>query len=171
MSKKEIDMLENRFLYWMDKIYGWVVKTGSNLQSLFLLYMRLTWGHQFILIGLHKFHSINETIHYFESLGIPYSHFHAYEVAFFETIGGILLMAGFASRIICIPLIFILITALSTAHADQLTNFQFILDPKSLVGSNPYPFLITTLMVFCFGPGRISIDAWLKRWISHQPRY
>jgi uncharacterized membrane protein YphA (DoxX/SURF4 family) len=39
------------------------------------------------------------------------------------------------------------------------------------VSQNPYPFLITTLLVFIFGPGRISLDAWIKRWVSHQPRY
>ncbi|MCI0617278.1 DoxX family protein, partial [bacterium] len=119
--------------------------------------MRLTWGHQFFLIGTGKLQNISKTIEFFDQLGIPYSHFHAYEVALFETIGGILLIVGFASRLISIPLTIILITALSTAHADALSNFKFILDPKSLVGENPYPFLITTLMVFCFGPGRISI--------------
>lgn len=171
MTKKGVDMLENRFLYWMDKIYGFIVKIGSNIQSLFLLYMRLTWGHQFLLIGVEKLKDISKTVEFFDKLGIPYSYFHAHSVAFFETVGGILLMIGFASRLASIPLIIILLTALSTAHSHVLTNFKFILDPKSLVGENPYPFLITTLMVFCFGPGRIAIDAWIKRWVDHQPKY
>ena len=171
MGKKGIVMLENRFLYWMDKLYGLFVKIGSNLQSFFLFYMRATWGHQFFLIGISKFQNISQTIAFFEKLGIPYSDFHAYAVAFFELVGGALLIVGFASRLISIPLIVIMIAALSTAHAEHLTRFQFILNPSSLSGENPYPFLITSLMVFIFGPGRVSIDAWLKRWVGHQPKY
>lgn len=171
MRKKGIDMLENRFLYWMDKLYGFFVKIGSNLQSLFLLYMRLTWGHQFLLAGVGKLKDIPKTVAAFTKLGIPYPEFHAYEVSLFESIGGILLMIGFASRLISIPLMIIMITALSTAHAANLSNFNFILNPKSLVGENPYPFLITSLMVFIFGPGRISIDAWIKRWVGRQSKY
>lgn len=171
MTKKGIDMLENRLLYWLDKLYGIIVKVGSNLQSLFLLYMRLTWGHQFLLAGINKLKNVSSTIAFFEKLGIPYSEFHAHLVGGLEAVGGILLILGLFSRLISIPLIVIMITALSTAHAESLSNFSFILDPKSLVSQNPYPFLITTLLVFIFGPGRISLDAWIKRWVSNQPRY
>lgn len=164
-------MLQNRFLYWMDKLYSFVVKIGSNLQGLFLLYMRLTWGHQFFLIGIEKFKEMSKVITFFGSLGIPYSHFHGYLVATFEVVGGILLFFGLAARLISIPLLFIMLAALSLAHAQDLSNFKFILDPKVLVGQNPYPFLITTLMVLAFGPGRFSLDGLIKRWISGQPRY
>ncbi|MBX7066935.1 MAG: DoxX family protein [Parachlamydiales bacterium] len=164
-------MLENRFLYWMDKAYGLLIKIGSNLQSLFLLYMRMTWGHQFVLSGVEKIKNFPDTIAFFTKLGLPHPEIHAYLVAHLEAIGGILLFIGFASRLISIPLTIILITALTTAHAENLANFSFILDPKSLAGENPYPFLITTLLVFIFGPGRVSIDAWIRRWVNHQPRY
>lgn len=164
-------MLENRFLYWMDKIYGFFIKIGSNLQSLFLLYMRATWGHQFLLLGVDKLKDISKVVDLFKTLGIPHPEFHAYLVGFFESIGGILLIVGFASRLISIPLSFILITALSTAHAEGISAFKWILDPQSLVLQDPYPFLITTLLVFIFGPGRISIDAWIRRWVNHQPKY
>lgn len=171
MRKKEIDMLQNRFLYWIDKIYGFFIKIGSNLQSLFLLYMRITWGHQFLLAGVDKLKDISKTIDSFAALGIIHPEFHAYTVSFFESIGGILLIVGFASRLISIPLISIMITALSTAHAEGLSSFKWVLDPKSLVLQNPYPFLITSVLVLIFGPGRISIDGWIKRWVDHQPKY
>ena len=164
-------MLQSRLLFWLDKIYGFFIKIGSNLQSLFLLYMRATWGHQFFLAGLDKFKEIPKTIESFAGLGIPHPEFHAYTVSFFESVGGILLVVGFASRLISIPLIFIMITALSTAHAEGLASFKWILDPKSLVLQDPYPFLITALVVLIFGPGRISLDAWIKRWVDHQPKY
>jgi putative oxidoreductase len=120
---------------------------------------------------MDKLNNIVETAQFFAKLGIPWPEFHAYFVGYCELIGGSLLVLGFASRLISIPLIVIMLTALSTAHAAKLTNFQFILDPRALVSENPYPFLITVLLVFFFGPGRLSLDALVKRWVSHQPKY
>jgi putative oxidoreductase len=164
-------MLANPFLRIIEKFYGFFVTVGSNLQTILLLYMRLTWGHQLFLIGLSKLKDIGAVVQFFTKLGIVAPTFHAYLVGIFETVGGIALILGFASRIFTIPIIVIMLTALSLAHAEALANFQFVFNPKILVVQEPYPFLFTALMVFIFGPGRISLDAWLKRWISHQPRY
>jgi len=155
----------------MEMFYGFFVKIGSNLQSVLLLYVRLTWGHQLFLTGLDKLKNIENVVQLFSKLHIPAPTFHAYEVGIFEMVGGILLVLGFASRIITIPLIVIMISALSLAHAEALAGFQFVISPQTLVLQTPYPFLFTALMVFIFGPGRVSLDAWLKRWISHQPRF
>lgn len=164
-------MLTNPFLYWVDKIYSFFLRIGSNLQSLFLLYMRIVWGHQLLLAGFKKLGDISSTIELFTKLGIPFPVFHAYEVGTIESIGGIFLFIGFASRIATLPIIAVMLVALSTAHAENLGGFRFLIEPYLLVNQQPYPILITALMVFIFGPGRISVDAWLKRWISHQPKY
>lgn len=164
-------MLANPFLRWVERIYRLFIKVGSNLQSLFLLYMRLTWGHQLFFAGLHKLSNIAGTTQLFAKLDIPAPLFHAYEVGLLEVIGGIFLFVGFASRLIAVPLIILMLTALSTAHAEYLANLRFVTDPLILVIQQPYPFLITSVLVFIFGPGRISVDAWLKRWIDKQPRY
>lgn len=164
-------MLENRFLYWMDFIYSFFLKIGSNLQSVFLLYMRLTWGHQLLLAGMDKLDHIKDTAIFFTKLNIPYPLFHAYSVGWFETIGGLFFILGFASRVISIPVIIIMFTALTTAHIEPLEQFKFLTDPHTLVAQAPYPFLVTALLVFIFGPGRISLDALIKRWIEKQPKY
>lgn len=165
-------MLANPFLYWIDKFYGFFIAIGSNLQSLFLLYLRLTWGHQFFLSGVDKLEHIAKTTEIFIQLHIPYPLFHSYEVGLMEAIGGALLMIGFASRVAAIPLIIIMLTALTTAHMEALKNFDFLInDPHILVMQQPYPYLFTSLLVFIFGPGRVSLDAWFKRWVNRQPRY
>jgi putative oxidoreductase len=133
--------------------------------------MRMTWGHQFILTGSGKLGNIEKVIQYFTSLGIPHPHFQAYLVGYIELIGGILLFVGFCSRFAGLVLAFTMIVALSTAHASVLANFRFIFEPSTLVGEAPYPFLITSLLIFIFGPGRVSIDAWIKRWVNRQPKY
>ena len=149
-------MFTNPLLHRLESIYNFFIKCGSNLQSLFLLYMRVTWGHQFMMNGWMKLHMIEGS---------------SYLLGSFELIAGACLFVGFASRIAALPLIWIALAALSTAHAADISNFKFLLEPLSLVRQPPYPFLITCILVFCFGPGRVSIDAYLKRWAKKKPRY
>jgi putative oxidoreductase len=161
----------NALLDWTNRFYSFFIWLGSNLESLFILFLRLTWGHQFFLTGLGKLHHIQETTAYFTSLSILHPEFSAYLVGSLEMVCGFLLFIGLASRLAAIPLIVILLTALSTAHKENLSNFRFLTDPMTLVMQTPYPFLITSLVVFIFGPGRISVDAWIKRWVSRQRSY
>lgn len=164
-------MFRSPWLQWLDLFYSFIVKIGSNLQSLFLLYMRLTWGHQLFMTGIAKLKDIDSMVQFLTKLNFPAPTFHAYEIALIEAVGGILLVLGFASRLAAIPVIFVTLVTLSTAHAEYLANFRFVTDPLILVIQKPYPFLITALLVFIFGPGRISIDGWIKRWVERQPRY
>lgn len=164
-------MYKNRLLYWISKIYNYFIFIGNNLQALFLLYMRITWGYLFFHAGLGKLQSIQGVIDFFTSLNIPQAGAQAYMVAYIELICGFLLFIGLAARMAAIPLIIVMLVALSTAHAANISEFRFLLEPMSLVKETPYPFLITSVMVFVFGPGRISIDAWLKRWAENQPKY
>jgi putative oxidoreductase len=162
-------MYKNRTLSALDKLYRPVICSGHWLQGLLLLYMRLTWGHQFFLAGLHKFHTLDQTTSFFSSLGIPTPWFQAYLVAGVETICGSALVVGFASRLISIPLLITMLVALSTAHAANISEFRFLFEPLKLVHETPYPFLITSWMVWAFGPGVFSIDAWIHRWLQKQP--
>ncbi len=164
-------MFENNLLRIIDRIYGWIVSLGSNLQSLFLLYMRLVWGHQFFITGIAKFSHIDTVVQFFISINLPHPVLYAYLVAGFELIGGLCLFLGFMSRLAAIPLIAIMIAALSLAHAEAFVELRFLFEPMMLVHQAPYPFLLTALLVFIFGPGRISIDAWIKRWVLRQAKY
>jgi len=166
-----MEKFENPFLHAIAMGIFRLVNWSSNFQSLFLLWMRLTWGHQFFLVGLGKLADLDKIIQFFTTIGISHPIFCAHLVAYLETIGGLLLMFGLASRLIAIPLSIAMLAALSLAHAQPLSHFRFITEPSSLVGQPPYPFLITSMLVLFFGPGRISLDAWLKRWANQQPKY
>jgi putative oxidoreductase len=164
-------MIANPFLRWMDRLYGFIVSIGSNLQSVILLYLRLTWGHQYFLTGSEKLKDIEGTIQFLTDLNFPAPAFHAYEIAIIQAVGGFLLFIGFASRLAAIPLVLVTSTLLITAHKEYLSDMKFVSDPHLLVIQEPFPFLLTALIILAFGPGRIALDALLKRWIDHQPRY
>ncbi len=164
-------VFENKFLRIADRIYGTIVKIGSNLQSTYLLYLRFVWGHQLFLHGLQKFTHSETVIHFFNHLEFQHPGFILYIVAFFETVGGLCLFLGFMSRLAAIPVIIIMISALFFAHPESLSGWHLLLEPNILIRQDPYPFLVTSLIIFIFGPGRVSIDAWLKRWSQKQPKY
>lgn len=164
-------MFESRFLRLTDKIYGWFIRIGNNLQSLFLLYMRLVWGHQCFMTGIAKFTHLDTVTQFFVGLNIPHPLFTSYVVASFELVAGLCLFLGFMSRLAAIPIIVIMVSALSLAHSEAFIELRFLFEPALLVRQAPYPYLLTALLVFIFGPGRVSIDAWIKRWLSKQPKY
>lgn len=164
-------MYKNSFINACDRVYRILIKAGAHLQSILLLYMRLTWGHQFFLAGVGKLQAIPHVAAFFASLHLPAPLFHAYTVAWLQTVGGFMLFIGLGARLVSIPLAIVMLVALSTAHAPDLSEFRFLFEPLQLVRQAPYPFLITSLLVLCFGPGRISVDAWIKRWASKQPTY
>lgn len=163
-------MFESRFLQVLNILYSWTVVLGSNLQSIFIFYMRIVWGHQLFLAGTLKFANMTQTVEFFSTLPLKHPDFTAHLVAGFEVLCGILLVVGFMSRMASIPVIAIMVAALSLAHSDAFIQLRFLLEPMRLVQQAPYPFLLTALVVLIFGPGRISVDAWLKRWANHQPK-
>ncbi len=164
-------MFANPWLRYCNKFYNFFVIIGSNLQSLFLLYMRATWGHQLFLLGISDLKNMHELTLHLTKYGFPAASFHAHEFAWIEMIGGVLLFFGFFSRIAALCVIAVTTSILSTVHSGALGDFQFVADPLILLLQKPYPFLMLGLLVFIFGPGRLSFDAWIKRWISTQPKY
>jgi putative oxidoreductase len=82
-------------------------------------------------------------------------------VASFETVGGLLLILGLASRLIAIPLTVVLCTAYATAHRAALLNIFD--DPETFISQPPFNFLVMCLIVFAFGPGKYSLDYLIER--------
>lgn len=158
-------MFVNPFLNFCDRIVKWVIWFGEHLQSLFLLIIRLTWGHQFFMAGYSKLVHREEVIQYFNAMHFSHPALHTYLVSSIELVGGLLLFIGFASRLAAVPLAITMLGSLITYHAFQ--NLHFIENPAFLVHSTSFPFLMAAAIILLFGPGRISIDAWIKRISRH----
>jgi putative oxidoreductase len=137
--------------------YGWLVKSANFLQSPFLLAIRLYWGWQFLESGIGKFSNIGKVVSFFTDLGIPAPTLNAYFNASLETVGGILLILGLASRLIAVPLVINMIVAYITADREALTSF--FSEPGKFFAADPFPFLLVSLLVLIFGPGKLSLDA------------
>lgn len=142
-------------------IWDTVRVIGNYLQSPFLLLIRLYWGYQFALTGIGKFLNLEQIASYFQTLGIPFPYLNAATAGFVELVGGSLLILGLFSRLAAIPLLFVMFIAYLTAGHEALISL-FNLDPDPFFKSTAFLFTYASLLIFCFGPGKFSIDYWLS---------
>jgi putative oxidoreductase len=132
---------------------------SSSLQSPFLLAVRLYWGWQFMQTGWGKLSDIGKVVGFFTDLGIPSPALNAYFVSALEFGGGILLILGLGSRLIALPLVIDMIVAYITADREALLSI--FSNPDKFTAAAPYTFLVASLIVLIFGPGKVSLDALL----------
>jgi len=148
----------------IEKFYGGLITIGRNLQSPLLLIIRLYWGWQFFQTGKGKLMDVSKPAQFFASLGIPFPYLQAILVGCTECFGGLLLLAGLASRLISIPLGILLTVAYFTADIDRVR--VIFSDPDKFVTADEFLFLFTIVIVFAFGPGALSLDTLITKYIK-----
>ncbi len=136
--------------------YALLVRGASYLQSPFLLVVRLYWGYSFFQTGKGKLLNLSQPTEYFASLHIPFPALNAALAGATECFGGLLLLVGLASRLISIPLTFLLLVAYVTADNEALR--AIFSDPDKFLNAAEFQFLFAVLLVLIFGPGMFSID-------------
>jgi putative oxidoreductase len=150
------------------KCFSWSVPPANLLQSLLLLVIRLYWGWEFFLTGKGKLMDLEKPTGFFQSLGIPFPHEQAILVGSTECFGGLLLLAGFCSRLVSIPLTIMLTVAYLTADLDKVK--VVFSDPDKFLTADEFQFLFAAVLVFVFGPGKFSIDWLIQRKVSGSAR-
>jgi putative oxidoreductase len=148
----------------LGKYFRWFVPPATILQSLVLLVTRLYWGWAFFLTGKGKLMNLEKLTEFFQSLGIPLPHAQAILAGTTECFGGMLLLAGFCSRLISIPLTILLTVAYLTADLDRAK--VIFSEPDKFLTADEFLFLFAVVIVFVFGPGKFSIDWLIKRKVS-----
>jgi putative oxidoreductase len=148
-------------LHLIRRAYELFVTAANFLQSPLLLVLRVYFCWQLYLTGKGKLSNIGKVIDFFTSLGIPAPALNAYFVSSLECFGGLLLIIGLASR----PIAFMVLISMSVAYltADLEAVQSIFSDYDKFVKADPFPFLLTALIILAFGPGLLSIDAILKR--------
>ncbi|MFN0079745.1 MAG: DoxX family protein [Prosthecobacter sp.] len=136
-------------------------RIAALLPDPLLLGIRFYWGWQFFQTGKGKLEDISAPTAFFTELGIPFPQLNAILAGSTECLGGLLLLIGLFSRIVTVPLMFTMIVAYLTAHLDVVKTIWS--DSDSFVTAAPFLFLLASLIIFTFGPGKFSIDNELRR--------
>jgi putative oxidoreductase len=145
----------------ISRAYHGLAVVGGWVQSPLLLVMRLYWGWQFHVTGTGKLTHLHRTAEFFRGLHIPFPTLNACMAGATECVCGLLLLIGLASRLISIPLIFVMVIAYLTADLDKVKHI--FSDPDKFVTADPFLFMLTAILVFAFGPGAFSIDWLIER--------
>ena len=143
------------------KLAGQFATVGNGLQPLLLLLVRGWWGWSFFLTGKGKLLNLDKTAGFFASLDLPLPKVNAILAGSTECGGGLLLLLGLGSRVVSVPLAFTMAVAYATADREALG--AIFSDPDKFTSAAPFPFLLASLIVFAFGPGRLSLDAVVTR--------
>jgi len=144
------------------RVYGLFVRGADLLQSPFLLAIRAFWGWQLIVSGWGKLTHIQKVVEFFTSLNLPAPPLFARAVSSLELVGGTLLLLGLLSRPIALILTGNMIGAYITADADAWHSF-FAEDSGPFFAATPFPFLLVSLLVLIFGPGKLCLDEVIAR--------
>jgi len=130
------------FIRWYQRF----IKCFGNLQSLFLFFARLVWGHQFLLYG-----TIDGGL-----------------LGGLEMAGGILLLIGLFSRGVAFLLGLDMLITLATEHIHTFFNLEFLMNPFVLIRVEPFLLFMACLLILIFGPGKLSLDGWIKRLLDRR---
>jgi putative oxidoreductase len=145
---------------------GLGLKTAGALAFLAPLLTRLVMGQAFHQTGTGKLANLSNTVQYFTTLGIPMPELNAAFVARVEYYGGILLILGLLTRLAAALLGSTMIVALLTADRVDFVSALMGSGEKGLTDVVPVVYGLFLLWLVLFGPGALSLDALVKRWLG-----
>ena len=143
------------------RAYELLVIGANTLKSPLLVALRLYFFWQLFLTGKGKLSNIGKVSEFFTSLNIPLPTLNAYFIGSLECFGSLLLIIGLASRLLSLLIVISMTVAYLAADFEAVSNI--FSDPDKFVKADPFPFLLTALIVLVFGPGLFSIDALIER--------
>ena len=127
----------------------------THFQSLALLLARLAVAYGFYEPAIMKWKDINSVAQWFGSMGIPFPTLNAYMAATTEVLGVVLLTLGLFTRLISVPLMVIMVVAITTVHLAH--GFS--------AGDNgfeiPLYYMIFLFIFASHGAGKFSLDYFL----------
>lgn len=136
----------------IDTIYPATTRILNKGQSISLLIARLTLAYGFYAPAMQKWSDISSVAEWFGTLGIPFPTLNAYLAASTELLGVVLLTLGLFTRLISLPLIVVMVVAITTVHLSH--GFS--------AGDNgfeiPLYYMLFLAMFASFGAGKFSLD-------------
>jgi putative oxidoreductase len=152
----------------MKRLVAWILNPPVSAPKAAIV-IRLMAGGVFLWEGILKFVYKNQGVGRFTKIGIPTPHATAVFVGGLEILGGILLIAGFLTRLIAIPFVIEMLVAIaSTKIALYLGTSPLPLPPAPpTVGiwavlhevRSEYAQMMSVLFLGIVGSGPWSLDA------------
>jgi putative oxidoreductase len=139
-------------MHSLKKLYARFCVNCSRFSWLGPLLARLVIGMVFATFGFKKLADLAGAAAYFEHLGIPFPQFQAPFVGCIEAFGGIAMLIGLGTRLVCLPFIIIMIVAMLTAKAKDVHGLMSVLNSANFL------FIVLLIWLMVNGAGRLSLD-------------
>jgi putative oxidoreductase len=149
----------------VQRILSLGLRVAAVLAFLPPLLTRLVIGQAFFFTGRGKLQNPEGVVSFFTSLGIPFPAANAAFISRLEYYGGMLLIAGLLTRLVALLLSSTMVVALMTADRPDFLAALFNTGDKGLTDVVPVVYLLFLLWLVIAGPGAVSLDALLKRWL------
>ncbi len=138
----------------MSRITDIIIRTSNSKATLLI---RLMVGVVFLSEGLQKFlFPAIRGAGRFESIGLPSPELLGYLVATFEVVAGFFVIAGLLTRIASIPLIIIMLVAISTTKTEILVQEGFW--EMMHASRTDWSMLLGSIFLLIKGGGWLSFD-------------
>lgn len=124
------------------------------------LTMRVVFGYFWLETGIGKIHNLDAFIQRFIGWGIPFPVFSATLSAWTELLGGLLIMLGLFTRLVCIPMIINMAVAVTLVVSTNLMGLDDYVEADEIVYSLIFFWLLVS------GPGKASLDTLLARMLG-----
>ena len=124
------------------------------------LVVRLTFGYFWLETGIAKVQNLAGFTQRFVGWHIPYPAFSASLSAWTELLGGLLIMLGLCTRLICIPMLINMAVAVTLVVSTNLMGLDDYVEADEVV----YSLIFFWLLIA--GPGKASLDTLLARWLG-----
>jgi uncharacterized membrane protein YphA (DoxX/SURF4 family) len=134
----------------------------TNKFSSSILLIRIMIGTIFLSEGIQKIlYPAVRGVGRFIKIGLPAPEFLGYFVASFEIVCGVLILIGLFTRYAALPLIIIMITAISSTKIPILLNEGFW--EMAHAARTDWAMILGSIFLLIVGSGKLSIDSYLTK--------
>jgi len=155
-----------------NSFFNWLFKPPVNGPSVNII-IRFLAGSIFLTEGIIKFLFANQGVGRFTKIGIPFPDVMAPFIAILEIVGGLLLIVGYLTRVFSILFIIQMLVAVLTTKIAVYLGISPIIKPASPPSIGiwayfhetrvDYAMIMTTIFLLINGPGKLSVDAELRK--------
>ena len=145
------------------------LRVAASLAFLAPLLTRVTVGYAFFLTGRGKLGSLDTFTQFLSELGVPFAAQQAPFIAGLEFVGGICLVLGLLTRVMSTALLGTMVVALLTADRETFVKAWLPTGDVGPLDVAPWVFSLLLTWLASHGPGPLSLDTLLARWVGLAP--